>query len=342
MNLRPAFCECFESRFQAAKPCCGNIGLSIRSSKTREGQLQTFSRDLLLEPLWCIGHHRAKGVGTAEHAKSKYALLVDTDLIDTADAEQCSQELPACSQCLRTGIACRGYRNQVDLMFCDQTNSTVGKVQAREEKNENLRRKRAASRSRGSSKATSKSRKVEILQPEVVEEADPTLIWELVPHPRQSLTPPPEDRATCYFFSNFVLDESGVSRGHMAYLPRIYQQDSLNGALSAVISSVGLAALSNVSNDPTLMGKARQKHVSALSLTNAALRDPAIAKEDGTLAAVTLLGMFENITYRDFGNMKSWSNHVNGAAALVQLRGRQQLNTGVGRALFLQTRHSLV
>lgn len=40
--------------------------------------------------------------------------------------------------------------------------------------------------------------------------------------------------------------------------------------------------------------------------------------------------------------MKSWTKHVSGAAALLSLRGKQQLRTLIGRQLFYHLRTQVV
>lgn len=40
--------------------------------------------------------------------------------------------------------------------------------------------------------------------------------------------------------------------------------------------------------------------------------------------------------------MKAWCNHVEGAIVLLQLRGEEQLQTEIGRRLFVQLRIQIV
>lgn len=70
-------------------------------------------------------------------------------------------------------------------------------------------------------------------------------------------------------------------------------ESNYGGALSATITAVGLAGLSNSNNAPDVMIVARQNYASALHLVNTALRDPIESKTDQTLVAVMLLGMYE-------------------------------------------------
>jgi hypothetical protein len=78
----------------------------------------------------------------------------------------------------------------------------------------------------------------------------------------------------------------------MSYLLPLIQNPQ-NAALNAALNAVGLAALSNIRMSPRMMLKARREYTTALSQTNHALRDPFLSKQDDTLAAVVLLGMFE-------------------------------------------------
>lgn len=82
-------------------------------------------------------------------------------------------------------------------------------------------------------------------------------------------------------------------------------------------------------------------YTKALASTFAALKDPDLAKQDSTLASVLLLGLFENITARQLG-MLAWGSHIEGAIQLVKARGKKQLRTKVGLALFVAVRTQMV
>lgn len=73
-----------------------------------------------------------------------------------------------------------------------------------------------------------------------------------------------------------------------------------------------------------------------LTKTNTALSKPAIATTDAVLVSVLLLSLYETIICADAGTPENWIKHTRGALALIQLRGRRQLDTLVGRALFTQ------
>jgi hypothetical protein len=101
-------------------------------------------------------------------------------------------------------------------------------------------------------------------------------------------------------------------------------QTSTDEHLLASMSAVGLATFSHSIHAPELMVRARREYVSALRLTNAALRSPIEAKKDSTLFSVMILSIFETVTGNNDRSLAAWAEHVNGAAALVKLRGKDQ------------------
>lgn len=103
-----------------------------------------------------------------------------------------------------------------------------------------------------------------------------------------------------------------------------------------------LASLNNgVGNRNHFEKEAFGKYTKALSTTFAALQDPEVANEDATLAAVLLLGLFENITAKTMG-MLAWGSHIEGAIQLAKTRGRKQLRTRVGLNMFIAVRTQMV
>lgn len=99
-----------------------------------------------------------------------------------------------------------------------------------------------------------------------------------------------EDHARGFFFNNYVL-EDGCALSSYDYLPELFSQDG--GPLHPAILAVGMAGLAVAISSPYTLIAARRQYTLALSLTNAALRDPYKACEDGTLVSILLLGLFE-------------------------------------------------
>ena len=63
--------------------------------------------------------------------------------------------------------------------------------------------------------------------------------------------------------------------------------------LQVAMGAVGLAGLSNQRSDPILMAKARRQYALALRMTKSHLQDSTQCKQDRTITAVALLGLFE-------------------------------------------------
>jgi hypothetical protein len=160
--------------------------------------------------------------------------------------------------------------------------------------------------------------------------------------PTFSIAPTIEERATGFFFSNFVIGVQGPTRGHLDHLENVYNTDDMDDNLLASMKSVGLAGYSHAVHAPQLMKDARQEYMKALRLTNLALRSPRDVKKDSTLLAIMILGIFETVTGCNQRSLNAWAEHINGAAALVELRGLEQLRTPAGRRMFIQVTSSLL
>jgi hypothetical protein len=82
-------------------------------------------------------------------------------------------------------------------------------------------------------------------------------------------------------------------------------------------------------------------YTKALKAVHIALQDTDESRSDATLAAVLLLGLFENITAKDLGSM-AWGTHVQGAIQVVTNRGKQQFKSSTGLQLFIAVRVQMV
>lgn len=108
-----------------------------------------------------------------------------------------------------------------------------------------------------------------------------------------SLSMPLEEQASCFFFHHFVSDDPSTPIGYAEFLPKIYNHESAYGNLSGIVTSVGLAGLSNLKSSPETMIMATKKHTAVLRSLNSSLQDPGTASTDATFLTVLLLGLFE-------------------------------------------------
>ncbi|KAI0573489.1 transcription factor Cys6 [Pyrenophora tritici-repentis] len=101
------------------------------------------------------------------------------------------------------------------------------------------------------------------------------------------------------------------------------------------MTALGIAGVANLHMDPGLKREATRWYLNAIKMINKALSCPSDAKSDSTLTSVNLLGVFE-ATFND-STLEGWSNHVDGAASLIRLRGMEQFKTPAGMRMYLHT-----
>ena len=118
-----------------------------------------------------------------------------------------------------------------------------------------------------------------------IDRSTPTSLW--------SLSMPLEEQASCFFFHHFVADDPSTPIGYARYLPKIYSLESACANLPGIVTSIGLAGLSNLKSSPETMVVARKKHTAVLRSLNSSLQDPKTAATDATFLTVLLLGLFE-------------------------------------------------
>ena len=148
------------------------------------------------------------------------------------------------------------------------------------------------------------------------------------------------DCAALFFFHDYVLLETRQPLNLFDMLPGIYQTSSPGSPLADIITALGLVCLSNTKGTPEALIPARARYGAALHSINASIRDPGAASADETLMAVLLLGLYEDNTATP-GSLEQWSKHMNGALALLDVRGSKQLKTRVGRQLITNLRTSV-
>ncbi|KAL2061307.1 hypothetical protein VTL71DRAFT_7580 [Oculimacula yallundae] len=152
----------------------------------------------------------------------------------------------------------------------------------------------------------------------------------------------PDDQATCFFFQNYVLQEDMFSRGNFQYLSDIYGCEEIGSALADSVASLGLVGLAHFWGASSILANATIKYNSALKTISTHLRTIAGAKSDQTIIAIMLLGLYETNTCNSRHSMETWTRHITGASALLQLRGREQWRTPIGYHLFIHLRTQVI
>ncbi|KAA8569916.1 hypothetical protein EYC84_002256 [Monilinia fructicola] len=245
---------------------------------------------------------------------------------------KCDTLTPSCSQCIRAGRTCTGYRTESDMMFRDQTQHYANKSRTKDESRLVVSRRRTKAKN-----ATSEI----FIDPQLIDESTiQQLVIQTTPF-RLQLSTSPAEQATCYFFRNYVLEDKSTS-GSFQYLRDIYGSEIIGPALLDSIESLGMVGLANLWRSPDLQFHAHRKYNSALKLVSSRLRNEEEARADQTLVAVMLLGLYETNTCTGPQSMQSWTKHIIGASSLMQLRGKQCLETSIGRNLFLHLRAQVI
>lgn len=141
------------------------------------------------------------------------------------------------------------------------------------------------------------------------------------------------EAAVQHFMQNFA------PHSFFYYLPELYStlpkcdRDSLD----FIISVPALASLSQDLRQPGLLHLAYVRHASALFYTQKALSSTDLVNRDATLLSVLLLGLFEALIFRGRQNPANWTMHMQGSAALLNMRGRAQFDGALGRCLFIHS-----
>lgn len=136
----------------------------------------------------------------------------------------------------------------------------------------------------------------------------------------QSLALSVDLQARDAFFAYYVTSTSKC----WDFLKRFYHPTDTPDHLTLAIEAVSLAYLWHQVYSEAALANARKRYVLALRMTNKALKTSKDAAKDTTLLAVLLLDLFEKITDSRPQNNKSWKSHVDGALALVNVRGLEK------------------
>ncbi|SPJ74819.1 related to negative acting factor [Fusarium torulosum] len=236
---------------------------------------------------------------------------------------KCDETKPTCNQCAKSRRQCPGYKDEFDLVFRNETQATE-------------RRARKASKKASAQK-----------QDKLGSQTNSKVVALHKPTPDQSILStlqlPVDQQATCHFLSNFVLLPShDNTRGWMEFVVPLLKSEQPAPHFKLAFDACAMASLGNrVGPGCNFEGKALGSYTKALSATFIALKDPVLSKEDSTLAAVLLLGLFENITAKQLG-MLAWGSHIEGAIQLVKAREKKQIRTKTGLALFVATRTQMI
>ena len=193
---------------------------------------------------------------------------------------QCDLAQPACGQCIRSSRKCGGYRNQIDLVFRDQSEDVRSKAKGVKRVS-----KAVVLHEVSKPQTTSASQRGTCSQPTSDQDEIPALCT--------SIQVSIQSQAVLFFFANYSKEQSLKQKSIHEYLPDLYARESERSAFSSAITAIGLAGLSHRRSEPALLTASGQWYASALHQTNEALLEPLVATRNETLASIVLLGLYE-------------------------------------------------
>ncbi|KAF7620855.1 hypothetical protein AFLA_006150 [Aspergillus flavus NRRL3357] len=236
---------------------------------------------------------------------------------------KCDRAEPTCSQCVRASFSCPGYRDPQQVYYRNENEKVRSRVRSAQYRTERQvsSAKEIAPQSRRAFKAAVVAQSLQSLP--------------------ASLPSSTSAESVGFFFRYYVLDDVHnipiyLSASQMEVLA------ATNPLVMQSLVAVGLAGLSNIKKSTELMTKATGEYTQALHLINCTLKDGTQCKSDATLAATMLLGMFEVLTCNTPSSLQSWAQHVRGAAALIEMRGAEQIKWIVGMRMFTHLRVQII
>ncbi|KAF7545656.1 hypothetical protein G7Z17_g9007 [Cylindrodendrum hubeiense] len=237
---------------------------------------------------------------------------------------KCDETKPTCNQCAKSRRQCPGYKDEFDLVFRNETQATERRAQ-RANKKALAQKQTKATGVQDANKTASSARRV----------PDQSVL--------ATLKLPIDQQATCHFISNFVLlPRYDNTRGYLEFVVPLLQSEKPGSHFKLAFDACAVACFGNrVGSGHTFEGQALGHYTKALASTFAALKDPEVATSDATLAAILMLGLFENISAKQLGTL-AWGSHVEGAIQLVKARGKAQSRTKMGLALFVAVRTQMI
>ncbi|KAL7906603.1 hypothetical protein GGI35DRAFT_111703 [Trichoderma velutinum] len=244
-----------------------------------------------------------------------------------AKRRKCDEKRPSCSQCMRAGAVCSGYRDLNLLRVHDETVTVAQKAHAHKRPTYHMTPK---------------------LQPRPIYPIldnskfeptyggqEPTAIPQLSEEWGSWITVSVFNDIEDLAFSFFM--NSSAALNSFSYLPKYWKSLEMCDTLNSCVKAVSLALLCFELKHPVILRLAKEYYIEGLAGTNRSLISSKEAVLDTTLLSVLLLSTFEALIFWEHRSSAAWTAHVRGSSLLLQLRGRQQMQTRLGQDLFQHT-----
>ncbi|KAI2638287.1 hypothetical protein GGS21DRAFT_465467 [Xylaria nigripes] len=237
---------------------------------------------------------------------------------------KCDKKQPECSQCIRIGRKCPGYRDQLSLMFRDESSKVIQKAHAQwgipGSPSSTVDGDQGSPTSPKSSPGFTTSIVVSSRQrqPLTPSSTGPFIKQEYVePKMPPKVEPNLDQRGLKFYMERYLLNHPDSPR--TPELRGIYFGDE--EAIRNVMIAVGLAGMSNLLGNKSMNMVARSKYVTALKQTGQLIAS--VSREYGTvvkpLRSIVTLALFEVVQGQGSRVTAGSANtHVHGAVALLR------------------------
>lgn len=208
-------------------------------------------------------------------------------------SSQCDKVKPNCSQCVRVGKKCPGYRDQLSLMFRDESSKVMQKAHAQwgfgeGPEGSNVSPSPGTSRSQTSPDPSEpSSAATQATSPLSPTQYDGTVM-------QMSVSPTQEDQGFNFYVHRYLLGHPDEPRndGELKACSWLWEP-----TLRDVSTALGLASMSNLNGDKALMVDARRLYGNALQTAGQLIVSGSNTNVDTTSRLVVQLAMFEVSTY---------------------------------------------
>ncbi|RDW72374.1 Zn(II)2Cys6 transcription factor domain-containing protein [Aspergillus mulundensis] len=218
---------------------------------------------------------------------------------------KCDRARPECSQCKRAHKECTGYRDEVSLLFRDENERIIRRAKAAHE------------RSRVKAQA-GKDRQASNSQPENATFSRLDSGTAVVPSRPMPMTSLDIDNLGLQFCYRQYTCEPGTEkvfpRGFQQHMLRIMQT---NASFRNAVVPVGLATLSNVNRDPSMLTLARQRYGTTLKSVRSFVTNQSRGDMESLFYVIIAMAVFETVDEKP-GSLSSRRTHLAGIAALLK------------------------
>ncbi|KAJ5525679.1 hypothetical protein N7494_012329 [Penicillium frequentans] len=223
---------------------------------------------------------------------------------------KCDRIQPVCSQCIRAGKPCGGYRDIPALLFRDETDKAARRSATAKSRAGERRKTPVTPQVNSDSSSSEEDLKAVVQQRKLTLALNPSIPLEV--------PTTVEDRGLNFFCSQFVTASAAAMEG-----PFVLSKTSFISTISVelqfrdAVVSVGLAALSNVTRDRSLRLVAREKYAASLNAVRQAVENPLQASPPQIMKIILMIGLYEMVCCTST-QLDSWTVHLDGAAALLR------------------------